>query len=133
MTYYWQYTQSRSKCHHGSLWSLKRLRRGTSMVVQWLISHNSNPEKVDLVPDRGTKMLDATWWVLHPSWILACQKKKIKNEYYLLKSCLIGARRMLFFMVEQVFLPVEASGWCIMWIENAQRGKRKSRAEKFYI
>ena len=100
MTYYWQYTKSRSKCHHGSLWSLTRLRRRTSMVVQWLILRNSNTEKVDLVPDGGIKILDAAW---HG------QKKKIKNDYYLLKSCLVGARRMLFFMVEQVFLPMEAS------------------------
>ena len=100
MTYYWQYSQYRSNCHHGSLWSLTRLRRRTSMVVQWLISHNSNAEKVDSVPDRGTKIRDAAW---HG------QKKKIKNDYYLLKSCIVGARRMLFFMAEQVFLPMEAS------------------------
>ena len=44
-------------------------------------------------------------WMLHDM----AKKKKIKNDYYLLKSCLVGARRMLFFMVEQVFLPMEAS------------------------
>ena len=32
---------------------------------------------------------------------------KIKKECYLLSSCLVGARKMLFFMVEQVFLPME--------------------------
>ena len=29
---------------------------------------------------------------------------KIKKECYLLRNCPVGARRMLFFMVEQVFL-----------------------------
>ena len=31
---------------------------------------------------------------------------KIKKECYLLRSCLVDARRRLFFMVEQVFLPM---------------------------
>ena len=31
---------------------------------------------------------------------------KIKKECYLLRSCLIGTRRMLHFMAEQVFLPM---------------------------
>ena len=31
---------------------------------------------------------------------------KMKKECYLLKDYLIGARRMLLFMVEQVFLPL---------------------------
>ena len=29
------------------------------MVLQWLISHTSNAEKVDSVPDQRTKILDA--------------------------------------------------------------------------
>ena len=36
---------------------------------------------------------------------------KIKNEYYLLKICLVGARKMVLFMVEQVFLPGEEAWW----------------------
>ena len=35
---------------------------------------------------------------------------QIKKECYLLRSCLVGARGMLFFMVEQVFLPM-GEGW----------------------
>ena len=45
---------------------------------------------------------------------------KIKKACYLLRSFLVGARRMLLFMVEQVFLPMGSFGGCIMQIYNAQ-------------
>ena len=48
---------------------------------------------------------------------------KIKKECYLLRSCLVNARRMLLFMVEQVFLPVEEV-WLIQ-IHNAQEEEER--------
>ena len=44
---------------------------------------------------------------------------KIKNECYLLRSCLVDARRMFLFIVELVFL-MRKFGGCIMQIHNAQ-------------
>ena len=45
---------------------------------------------------------------------------KSRKECYLLKSCLVGARGMMLFMIEQVFLTVGRFAQCIMEIENAQ-------------
>ena len=46
---------------------------------------------------------------------------EVKKEYCLLRSCLDGDRRMLLFMVEQVFPPVGRTGRrCIMQIHNEQ-------------
>ena len=52
---------------------------------------------------------------------------KLKEECYLLRSCLIDARRMLLFMVEEVFLPVRE-----VWLmPNVQRrGEVQSAEEK---
>ena len=44
---------------------------------------------------------------------------KMEKEYYLSKDCL-DAWRMLPFMIEQVFLPEERFGLCIMQIHSAQ-------------
>ena len=54
------------------------------------------------------------------SWVIV-DPCKIKKECYLFRSCLVGARRMLLFMVDQVFLPMEKMGrfgGCIMQIFN---------------
>lgn len=51
---------------------------------------------------------------------------KIKKECYLLKSYLVGARRMLLLMIKQVFLLMERFGRCVMQIHNAQQtGERR--------
>ena len=47
---------------------------------------------------------------------------KIKKEYYLSRSCLVDAGRMLLFMVEYVFLLM---GGCIMQIHNAELGETR--------
>ena len=44
---------------------------------------------------------------------------KIKKENYLLKSAPVAARRMLLFMVEQVFLPI-AEVWPMHNAHNAR-------------
>ena len=45
-------------------------------------------------------------------WVIVAPYK-IKKECYLLRSCL-DAGKILLFMVEQVFLPMERFGPCIM-------------------
>ena len=52
------------------------------------------------------------------SWVIAAPYK-IKKECYLLRSCLVGARRMLLFMVEQVCLLMERFGGCVTQIYSA--------------
>ena len=47
---------------------------------------------------------------------------KIKKEYYLSRSCLVDAGKMLLFMVEYVFLPM---GGHIMQIHNVELGERR--------
>ena len=37
------------------------LSLGISLVVQWLRFHTSTAESLDLIPDLGTKILDAAW------------------------------------------------------------------------
>ena len=57
---------------------------------------------------------------------------RIKKECYLLRSCLVDARRMLFFMAEQVFLPVGQVWWmqnpdtqCTVEGREEAKGQRK--------
>ena len=65
---------------------------------------------------------------------------KIKNECYLLRSCLVDAGRMLPFMVEQVFLPMEEA-WLIhstdtqftVWERGGQRAEKKKFMYKFFL
>ena len=59
----------------------------------------------------------------------------IKKECYLVRSCLLGARRMLLFMVEHVFLPVgevwlrqNAEAWCTWGEREGQRAEKN-----FYV
>ena len=59
---------------------------------------------------------------------------KLKKECCLLRSCLADARRMLVFMVEQVFLPMGKFGRCQVQMHNAQCGERgDQRAEKNFL
>ena len=56
---------------------------------------------------------------------------KLKKECYLLRSCLVDARRMLLLMVEQVFLPIEEV-WSIQ-IHNAQEeGERRPKGREIF-
>ena len=56
---------------------------------------------------------------------------KIKKEGYSLRSCLVGAERMLLFIVEQVFLPMAKFVPCIKQIHNAQqRAERKPKGRE---
>lgn len=48
---------------------------------------------------------------------------KIKKECYLLRSFLVGTRRMLFFMAEQTFLPMGR----FVYTERYTRDKRGER------
>ena len=45
---------------------------------------------------------------------------KIGKACYLLRSCLVGAGRMLLFMVEQVFLLMASFDRCVMQAHSAQ-------------
>ena len=57
---------------------------------------------------------------------------KIKKECHLLRSCLVDARRMLLFMVEQVFLPIEEV-WSIQ-IHNAQgEEERRPKGREIFL
>ena len=56
---------------------------------------------------------------------------KIKKGGYRLRSCLVGAGRMLLFIVEQVFLPMARFVPCIKQTHNAQeRAKRKPKGRE---
>ena len=58
----------------------------------------------------------------------------LKKECYLLRSCLVGARRMLLFMVEQVFLLMGEVGRCMIQIYNAQeRGERRLKGRDNFL
>ena len=72
--------------------------------------------------------MSSGWWVIAVLY-------RIKKEGYLLRSRLVGARRTLLFMVEQVFLRMGPCGQCIVQIHGAQCGERGGqRAEKtFYV
>ena len=60
---------------------------------------------------------------------------KIKEECYLLRNCLVNARRMLLFMFEQVFLLM-GEVWSMHNADTQcrySRGEREGkRAEKFF-
>ena len=62
-------------------------------------------------------------WV--PSWRIMWPYK-IKKECYLLRSCLVDAKKTLLFMVEQVFLPM-AEVW---WMHNAWWGRGEARGQR---
>lgn len=53
------------------------------------------------------------------SWVFVTPYK-IKKEGYPLRSCLVDARRMLFTMIQQVFLPKGMFGPGIMQIHKKQ-------------
>ena len=65
---------------------------------------------------------------------------KIKKECYLLRSCLIDARRMVLFMVKQVFLPMGEVWWmhnadaqCTVQGEGRPKGKEEFFMFKFFL
>ena len=67
------------------------------------------------------------------SWVTVVPYE-IKQEGYLLRSYLVDARRMLFFMAEQVYLPMGRSGRCKMQIPNAQqRGERRPKGRETFL
>ena len=58
---------------------------------------------------------------------------KIKKDCFLLRSCLVGARRMLLFMIEQVFLLMgevwlvhNADTQCTVGGRGETKGQRRS-------
>ena len=59
------------------------------------------------------------------SWPLA---ELIRNVIF---EGVVVARRMLLFMVEQVFLVMQRSGWCIMQIQGTEEGRRRSKGREF--
>ena len=66
------------------------------------------------------------------SWVIIA-RYKIKRECYLFRSCLLGARRILFFMVKQVFLLM-GKIWSVHWY-NADtqctiEGKEEAKGQK---
>ena len=72
------------------------------------------------------------YWQLTQSDSLA----EIKKECYLSRSCPINAKRMLLFMVEQVFLPMGEFGWCIMQIYNHSwdgGGGEEAKGQSFFF
>ena len=56
---------------------------------------------------------------------------KIKKECYLLRSCLVDTRRMLLFMVEQVFLPIEV--WSIQIHSAREEEKRRPKGREIFL
>ena len=56
---------------------------------------------------------------------------KIKKECYLLRSCLVDTRRMLLFMVEQVFLPIEV--WSIQIHSAWEEEKRRPKGREIFL
>ena len=72
------------------------------------------------------------YWQLTQSDSLA----EIKKECYLSRSCPINAKRMLLFMIEQVFLPMGEFGWCIMQIHNHSwggGGGEEAKGQSFFF
>ena len=60
---------------------------------------------------------------------------KIKKEYYLLRSCLVDARRMVLFMFEQVFLLM-GEVWSMHDADTPCRvgeGRRPTDREEHFI
>ena len=56
----------------------------------------------------------------------SCDPLRRSERTYLLRSCLGDAKKMLLFLVEQVFLLMGKSGWYMMQILNAQwKGERR--------
>ena len=56
---------------------------------------------------------------------------KVKTECYLLRSCLVDARRMLLLMVEQVFLPIEEV-WSIQIHSAQEEGERGPKGREIF-
>ena len=52
---------------------------------------------------------------------------EIKKECYLLRSCLVDARRMLLFMVHRYSCPWERFGWHKTQINNTPSGERRGQ------
>ena len=90
------------------------------------LKHDCTLNEVLLTVTKS-RFASTKWWAI-------VTLHKIKKECSLLRSCLMGARRMLCFMAEQVFLPM-SEVWLMpnCKIHRAQQrgGKKPKGREKF--
>ena len=58
---------------------------------------------------------------------------KIKKEGYLLRSYFVDARKLMLFMVEQVFLLMGSLSQCMIHVHNARRARMAKGWKNFVM
>lgn len=119
--------------HLRKLWTVPRIRNQNTVIHEFFF------ETEDCTLDDV---------LLTASKIQICKYKLMRHRdllqdqegIYLLRSCLVGTRRMLFFVVEKVFLPMgevwsmhEADSQYTVEGREEAKGQRKICTFKFFL